>query len=155
MMKDLHTLVESFNFKHEAFITGCDAIEELGQWDKERFGEMDAFYSTDLATVIIRLIAVDGTISSREVAFLNDTFHLDYTLDELIEMYANCKEDIDHSFDEAFENGISLMRSINAKLADAYKELLGLVCEIIVCCDGFLTETEVAEVQRLKALCDE
>ena len=154
MMNNLQMLVDSFNMKHEAFITGCDAIEEMGLWDKERLGEMDVFYSTDLATVIIRLIAVDGTISSREVAFLNDTFHLDYTLDELIEMYQNCKEDIDHSFDEAFENGISLMRSINPQLADAYNELLSLVCQIIVSCDGFLTETEVAEVQRLKALCD-
>lgn len=153
-MKDLNALVDSFQFKHESFITGCDAVEEMGLWDKERHGEMDVFYSTDLASVIIRLIAVDGTITPREVAFLNETFGFSYTLEELIELYENCYDDIGHAFDETFENGISLMRAVNEKLADAYKELLGLACEIIIHSDGFLSPLEVAEVQRLKDLCD-
>lgn len=151
-MADLNVLVESFKFKHERFIIGCDAIEETGLWDVERYGEMDVFYSTDLASVILRLIAVDGTISARETAYLNETFGFDYTLEELAEVYDDCREDLSHSFDEAFENGISLMRAINAKLADAYKELLLLVCEIIICSDGVISEEEMAEVQRLKAL---
>ncbi|MBQ7088262.1 MAG: TerB family tellurite resistance protein [Clostridia bacterium] len=154
-MKDLCALVEIFKFKHERFILGCDSIEEMGLWNKEIYGEMDVFYSTDLASVILRLIAVDGTITARETAYLNDTFGFAYTLEELVEVYDNCKEDIDRSFDEAFENGISLMRAINEKLADAYKELLGLVCEIIIYSDGILSEAEIAEVQRLKALCDQ
>ena len=121
-------------------------------WDVERLGEMDVFYSTDLCSVILRLIAVDGTITAREVDFLNETFGFEYTLEELVEVYDNCKEDIDHSFDEAFEKGISLMRGISPKLADAYKELLSIVCDIIICSDGVISESERAEVQRLKAL---
>ena len=153
-MKDLNALVESFKFKHERFIIGCDAVEEVGGWNVEQYGEMDVFYSTDLASVILRLIAVDGTITAREVDFLNETFGFEYTLEELIEVYDNCKEDIDHSFDEAFENGISLMRSISPKLADAYKELLSLVCDIIICSDGDIADAEVAEAHRLRALCE-
>ena len=153
-MKDLNALVESFKFKHERFIIGCDAVEETGAWDKEQYGEMDAFYSTDLASAILRLIAVDGKITAREVDYLNETFGFAYTLEELVEVYDNCKEDIDHYFNETFENGISLMRGISPKLADAYKELLSLVCDIIICSDGYISDAEVAEAHRLRALCE-
>lgn len=153
-MKDLHTLVESFKLKHERFIIGCDAVEEMGLWDKEAHGEMDVFYANDLVSVILRIIAADGTITDREVTYLNETFGFAYTTEELTEVYDNCAEDVGCAFDETFENGITLMRAINAKLADAYKELLGLVCEIIIYSDGVLTPSEVEEVLRLKSLCD-
>lgn len=46
------------------------------------------------------------------------------------------------------------MRKINANLADAYKELLSLICEIIIESDGVITESEISEVKRLKAMCE-
>lgn len=153
-MKKVDTYIESFKMKFESFLIGCDGVEELGQWDKEAYGEMDAFYSNDLASVIIRLIAADGVITQKEVVYLNETFDLDYTLDELTEVYDTCKDDIGHSFDEAFENGITHMRRINAKLADAYKELLCLICKIIIESDGIVADTELAEAKRLKAMCE-
>lgn len=153
-MKNVEMYIDSFRIKHEAFINGCDSIEEMGLWDKEEFGEMDAFYSNDLASVIIRLIAADGNISSKEVDYLNATFELDYTLDELVEVYDSCKEEIGHAFDEIFENGIKLLRNINTKLADAYKELLVLICDIIIESDGIISENEIAEVKHLKAMCE-
>lgn len=146
--------VDSFKMKYESFLTGCDSIEEMGLWDKEAHGEMDVFYSNDLASVIIRLIAVDGVIAQKEVDYLNSTFGFDYTLAQLQEVYDNCKEDIGHAFDETFENGITLMRKINAKLADAYKELLSLICTIIMEGDGTVVAAEIEEVRRLKALCE-
>ena len=146
--------VDSFKMKYESFLTGCDSIEEMGLWDKEAHGEMDVFYSNDLASVIIRLIAVDGVIAQKEVDYLNSTFGFGYTLAQLQEVYDNCKEDIGHAFDETFENGITLMRKINAKLADAYKELLGLICTIIMEGDGTVAAAEIEEVRRLKALCE-
>lgn len=63
-------------------------------------------------------------------------------------------DDIGQAFDENFENGITYMRKINAKLADAYKELLSLICEIIIESDGVITESEISEVKRLKAMCE-
>ena len=146
--------IDSFKMKHESFLIGCDSIEEMGLWDKEALGEMDVFYSNDLTSVIIRLIATDGKITQKEVDFLNETFDFEYTLDELIDVYNSCKDDIGHAFDENFENGITYMRKINAKLADAYKELLSLICEIIIESDGVIAESEIAEVKRLKAMCD-
>ena len=153
-MKNFEMYIDSFKMKHESFLTGCDSIEEMGLWDKEALGEMDAFYSNDLTSVIIRLIATDGKIAQKEVDFLNETFGFEYTLDELIDVYHSCKDDIGHAFDENFENGITYMRKINANLADAYKELLSLICEIIIESDGVIAESEIAEVKRLKAMCE-
>ncbi len=153
-MKNLKTYSEEFKFKFEKFLMGCDSIEEMGLWDKDTLGEMDVFYSNDLSSVIIRLIASDGMISEKEVQYLNETFGFEYTLDELTDVYDSCKEDIGHSFDEEFENGISYMRKLNGKLADAYKELLALICDIIVESDGVISETEIEEVKNLKAMCE-
>lgn len=153
-MKNVEMYIDSFKIKHESFLIGCDSIEEMGLWDKEALGEMDVFYSNDLTSVIIRLIATDGKITQKEVDFLNETFDFEYTLDELIDVYNSCKDDIGHAFDENFENGITYMRKINAKLADAYKELLSLICEIIIESDGVIAESEIAEVKRLKAMCE-
>lgn len=153
-MKNLEMYIESFKMKHELFLIGCDSIEEMGLWNKEEYGEMDAFYSNDLLSVIIRLIATDGKITQREVDYLNKTFEFDYTLEELAEAYDLCKEDIGCSFDESFENGITYMRKINSKLADAYKELLCLICDIIIASDGIITDSEIDEVKRLKTLCN-
>ena len=153
-MKNVEMYIDSFKMKHESFLIGCDSIEEMGLWDKDTLGEMDVFYTNDLTSVIIRLIATDGKITQKEVDFLNETFDFEYTLDELIDVYNSCKDDIGHAFDENFENGITHMRKINAKLADAYKELLSLICEIIIESDGIIAESEIAEVKRLKSMCE-
>ena len=153
-MKNVEMYIDSFKMKHELFLIGCDSIEEMGLWDKESLGEMDVFYANDLTSIIIRLIATDGKITQKEVDFLNETFDFEYTLDALIDVYNSCKDDIGHAFDENFENGITYMRKINTKLADAYKELLFLICEIIIACDGVIAESEIAEVKRLKAMCE-
>ena len=64
-MNNAARYIDSFKMKHEAFLVGCDAIEEMGLWNKEAYGEMDVFYSNDLVIVIIRLIATDGKISQK------------------------------------------------------------------------------------------
>ncbi len=153
-MKQIDRYTESFKMKYEAFLIGCDSIEEMGLWDKESHGEMDAFYSNDLTSVMIRLIAVDGAVTAREVDYLNKAFGFSYTVEELSEIYANCAEDIGQAFDENFENGITHMRRINTRLAEAYKELLALICRIIMESDGIVSAVETDEIKRLKAMCE-
>lgn len=147
--------VDMFVAKYESFLTGCDAIEELGLWNKEKLGEMEAFYSNDIVSIIIRLIACDDVISEKEVQYLNETFGFEYTLEELCEVYNSCKDDIvSQSFDENFENGISYMRELNEKLANSYKELLSLICDIIIKSDGIVSESELLELNKLKEMCN-
>ncbi len=151
-MKNIDVYSEEFKIKHEQFIIGCDSVEEMGLWDKETYGEMEAFYSSDMACIIIRLIAADGRITQKEVEYLNTNFGFDYSLDALIEVYETSREAIGSSFDKFFENGVELLRSINEKLANAYRELLALACDIIIASDGIVTTAEISELNRVKAL---
>ena len=151
-MTKLDIYTQSFKTKYEAFVIGCDSIEEMELWDKEKHGEMDVFYANDLTSIIIRLIASDGKITHKETEYLNTSFGFDYTVNELCEVYESNADILDRSFDESFENGISYMRAINGKLADAYKELISLACDIIVESDGVVADAELAEVRRLNAL---
>lgn len=151
-MKRIDVLTEEFKMKYEGFLIGCDALEELDLWDKEEHGEMDVFYQNDLVSVILRLIAADGKISDIEAEYLNRNFGFEYTAEELSEVYENCQDELAHSFDEQFKNGVTFIRSINEKLADAYKELLELICDIIIASDDVIDPSEVEEAKKLKEL---
>ena len=151
-MEDSDRLTKKFRNLYERFLLGCDAIEEMGAWDKESFGGMGVFYETDLIGLILRLIVADGTISTKEVAYLNRNFGLDYTVTKLAEVYESCRETINGSFDEQFKNGITRMKEINGKLANAYAELVGIICDIVIAGDGDISPEERGEIQRIKAL---
>ena len=45
-----------------------------------------------------------------------------------------------------------MMRAVNEKLADAYRELLRLVCDIIIESDGVVERSEIEEAKGLKQL---
>ncbi len=150
-MSNLNTYIESFKMKYDSFIVGCDSVEELGLWDKENLGEMDAFYSNNMSSLILRVIAIDGKITQKEVEYLNKSFGFNYTLNELTQVYDICKEEILKSFEESFENSFSYLQEINPKLAEAYKELIVLICEIIIKSDDVVSPSEISEVERIKA----
>ena len=142
-MKRIDALTEEFKAKYERFLIGCDALEELGEWDRDEYGEMDVFFENDLMTVILRLIVADGVIHQKEAEYLNRTFGFSYTLTELKELYEACREVIGRPLDENFSEGAKLMRSLNEKLADAYRELLGLICDIAMESDSGISPAEV------------
>lgn len=151
-MESVDVLSKAFKAKYESFLIGCDAIEEMGEWDKETFGEMDVFYENDLIGMILRLIATDGEICGKEVEYVNKNFGFDHTVESLKAAYENCRELLVGAFDENFKNGFSLMKKINAKLAVAYKDLLCLVCDIVIASDGEISPEEIEEAKRIKAL---
>ena len=149
-MKDLHLLTESFKTKYESFITGCDSIELDEVWDKTEYGEMDVFYENELLSVILSLIIPDGKISDEEVKYLNDNFGFFYTVGELKNVYLNCGEEIENYFESNFQAGYEKIKTINGKLAAAYKELFELICQIISESDGVVSEEEKQAIAELK-----
>lgn len=151
-MENIDSLTRSFKSKYESFLIGCDAIEETGGWDKDAFGEMDVFYENDLVGLILRLVAADGKISEKEVEYVNKNFGFGQTVQSLGAAYENCRGALGASFDENFKKGVALMQKINAKLAAAYRELLGIVCDIVVASDGEISPEEIEEAKRIKAL---
>ena len=151
-MENIDNLTRAFRSLYERFLLGCDAIEETGAWDKEALGGMGVFYETGLIALILRLVVADGTISEKEVAYLNRNFGFDYTVPRLAEVYENCREAIGGSFDEQFRGGVARMKEINGRLAAAYAELTGLVCDIVAAGDGTVSPEEIEEIRRIKAL---
>ncbi len=151
MSKSIEALTEEFKSKYERFLIGCDALEELQLWDKDELGEMDVYYQNELVSVILSLIVADGKIGAHEVEYFDKAFGFECSVKDLQDIYKLCSEKIDGYFDEHFINGISRMRAMNEKLADYYKELLLLVCDIIINSDGIVDEQEKKEIERIKA----
>lgn len=149
-VEQLKTYSDSFKIKFEKFLNGCDAVEELEQWDLEENGEMDVFYSADLTSIVVRLIAADGNISQKEVDYLNDFFGFDYTVNELIELYDDCADAIDNLLNDEAENGLNLLRSINERLANAYVDLILTLCDIVIASDDVIDKAEVELAKQIK-----
>lgn len=152
MMSDIKGLSEQFKFMYEKFINGCDAIEEIDQWDKEEYGEMEAYYTGDLMSVVTYLTAVDGAFREEEAENINQLLGLDYSADELQEIYNECKANINEIAQFGVEEGLELLKSINIKLAEHYKELLVLACEIIAKSDCFVATEENAVINSISAM---
>lgn len=151
-MNHLDLLTEEFQNKLDRFLIGCDSIEELDRWDKEANGEMDLYYQNDLLSVILRLIAADGEVGKREVEYLNRNFGFHSTVEEVGAIYRDCCENLGDAFLQNFKNDLDTLCSINKKLFDAYRELLGLICQIIVESDWVVAEEELCEIGKLRAL---
>lgn len=150
-MNDLQTLTESFKTKYESFITGCDSIELDEKWDKEANGEMDVYYENELISVILSLIAADREISGAEVRALNENFGFSCTAETLRLIYENCGEEIESYFDLRFVEGYETLRQISGKLADAYRELFDLICDIIAESDGAISDAELEKLAHYKS----
>lgn len=149
-MEKLDYLSESFKLKYEKFLIGCDSLEEIEKWDKESLGEMDAYYSNDILCVILRLIAADGDFTEEETQYLNEIFGFDYTTDEITSLYDDCKDAIEALFDDGIDKGVSMMRGVNEKLADAYKDMLLTACDVIIESDGVIDRAEIDLARQLK-----
>ena len=54
-------------------------------------------------------------------------------------------------FEDGNENGFTLMKNINEKLAESYKELVALVCEIVMEADGTVVKAETALAEKIMA----
>ena len=147
-MRDLQQLAESFKTKYERFITGCDAIELDEHWDKEADGEMDVYYENELLTVILRLIAADGRIGEAEIRYLNDAFGFDCDREFLDAVLENAGDTLEDFFENDFKPSVARLAKVNEKLAEAYKELFFLLCEIIAASDG-VAEEEKALLKTL------
>lgn len=152
-MDELKQKLITFHKNCRQFIEGCDKLEEAGLWNKEALGEMEAFYLNDMASVVIRLIALDKNISEKEVKYLKESFGFSYTVDELAIVYENSKENLQEYFDEDLSNAVKYLWELDRELADCYQKLIYLICDIIASSDGIVLTMEKKEIERLMAMC--
>ncbi len=148
-MDRLQILTESFKTKYESFLAGCDSLELDDKWNKAEYGEMDVFYENELLSVALSLIAADGRIGDGEVRFLNESFGFACTEETLRGVFDTLGDEIDGYFDAHFKAGYAMLKGVNGKLAAAYKELFGLLCEIISASDGVIGDEEKEKLALL------
>ncbi|MCR5718078.1 MAG: TerB family tellurite resistance protein [Oscillospiraceae bacterium] len=152
-MKDLDISAESFQLKFDKFLMGCEAIANATLWDEDTYGAMEDYYAELLVSILLRTITADGWVSDREVAYLNKLFGFDYDSGELEQVYDSCAEMLgNENFDRELTDGITRLRESSTRLADAFVDLIELVCEIIVRSDGFVTEEEKEEVAHVRSV---
>ncbi len=151
-MQDVKKNCEEFKLKWDAFLMGCDSLEDMTLWDKEAFGEMDVYYTNEITSLAIRLIAVDGNITQKEVDYINDAFDFNFTLEEMKDIYVKSEEYIDRSFDEYFKKTLAHLGKINAGLKEAYVQLVTLMCDIMIAGDGETERAEIQEAEHIKEL---
>lgn len=154
-MKNLESMAYEFRFKFEKFMLGCESAQEIEHWNIERFGEMDAFYSNELTILVLKLVVSDGQVSHKEVEFINNLFGFDYSVEKLVELCSLSHEEVSYYVDEELDNGMALLQRINKKLASFYRDLMLLLCEIIIACDGDINVAELTEAKKLRAILDD
>ena len=152
-MKTIDELTESFKFMYEKFLLGCEDIEKDVDWNEEEYGQMGAYFANDISCIILSLVVADGNISEEEVHYVNSNFDYKYDIDELRNVYENCKEKINSIRDGELEKDIELLESFNSKLADFFKELLEVICEIVVASDGVVASDEDEVLGQIKQIC--
>ncbi len=150
-MSEISKKCEEFKLKWDAFLMGCDSLEDMSLWDKDEFGEMDVYYTNEITTLAIRLIAVDGEITQREVDYLNLSFDFRFTLEEMKDIYFKSEEYIGRSFDEYFKKTLTHLGKINAKLSETYKQAIEAMCDIMILGDGETLKAEATEAEHIKS----
>lgn len=149
-MNKLYTLTDSFRTRFDSFMIGCDSQEEANSWNKEEDGEMDAFYMNEFISTILRLIAADNIINVEEVEYINQYFGFEYSKAELQDIYENCREIISESFSDRLLDDFQRLQKLNKDMAEEFKELLILICDVIAESDGCVDDTEKRELELIK-----
>ena len=145
-------LTGTFRARFDAFTNGCDSLEEIESWDVDEYGDMDVYYLNEILSIILRLIVVDGKISNREVEYLNKNFGFEYSREELEDVCESTLSELYDSFEERIANDISLMSAVNSKLAEEFKSLVELICNIIAESDENIADEEREEIRKIKAV---
>ena len=152
-MSKIQEYADSFKLKYERFLIGCDAVQEEGEWSTKNLGDMGAYYTRELLIMILRTITADGWVAQKEVDYLNEFFGFTYTQAELDKALEGLEDRLHSpSAEKTITDSVKLLQAMNPRLAAAFRELLLLSCTIMSMSDGIVTEEEVAEIERLRAL---
>ena len=149
MAYDIDRSSESFRQKYDRFARACEAAEAAGRWDTAERGGMEGYYFNTILGVLLHLIITDGNVAEREAETLNRNFGFDYTVESLLELYYSVGEEIEENYLANAEEGLSLLTGIDPALADDFRALLTLICEILAESDEGISEIELASLRKI------
>ena len=147
---ELARLTQDFRDRYAAFSDGCAAAERDSRWNTEEFGSMEGYAFAALSGAILSLIVSDGNVGERETEYLDENFGFDYTVDDLLELYGYAAKDILANAAENAKEALRLIRAADGGLAEDFRSLLFLACEIISESDDGVNEDEEAMIRQLR-----
>ena len=148
-MEKHETIIEQFKKEYKSFLERCNELNDTALWNKEEYGDMEAYFTNDLCCILIVLIAADGYFDEAEVRFINATLNLDYDENALKGVYDQCKDDIDQVFEHGIPESKSILWHVDFELVDTYERMLKLLCEVVSTGDGVVTPEEQTRVKQL------
>ena len=150
-MAKLQELSDAFKLQYEKFINGCDAMEEAGNWDISRDGNMETYYFNDIMCVIVMVISADGTFSEEEARYINEIFGFSYSAEELAELYRTNGSDIRNMLEGEVPAGYKRIKSLDTDMAQHYRNMLLLACDILAESDGVIQISEMNAIEKIKS----
>jgi len=149
-MKLLDSLAEGYKLKLEMLINSCDTMEEAAMWDKEEFGEMDAYLVNELMSVVLPFVAVDEKVTEEETKYVNKIFGTEYSVRDLKDICIDTVQTAEVTIRERIPETSQMLKKMNADLEAEYREMYVSVCELIEVSDSELLIEEAALLKLLK-----
>jgi tellurite resistance protein len=143
--------LKSFVQRFDDFLERCAALEEVGAWDVDRNGLMSAYFESDLMAVTLQIMSADGVFEHAEAEVISGMFGCEYTPSDLRETYRTLGSVInDYTRGEASE-ALALLRHIDPKLCDEYRQLILGAAEVVSAADGVAEGPERRIIERLRS----
>lgn len=131
----------NFKLEWEKFINGFDATEELTHWDKDTYGEMEAYCENLLISILMHFISADGVIKTEEVDTLNQIFGFNYDFEVVKAICLDMTPVLENIIQNPTE-AVAVIKAANEKIASHFTEFLVAACEAIIESDAFIAPQE-------------
>ena len=149
-MKENEERAAEFQAKYERFVNACDAAEAEGRWNREEYGDMEGYCFGALMGILLSLINADGNIGEGEAEFLNRSFGFSYTVDDLLALYGDLGREIEGGSAENAAAAMDLLRQSGEDVAEAFRDLALLACDIAGESEDGMLESELEMIRQLR-----
>jgi uncharacterized tellurite resistance protein B-like protein len=108
------------------------------------------YFEGDAFSAVLQVMSVDGVFERSEAEVLNAIFGTAYTPRQLNELYRSLKPTLQSYLNDDSEDALTLLRGIDAKLAESYRNLLLGACRIVSLSDGVAEKSERMLIAQLR-----
>jgi uncharacterized tellurite resistance protein B-like protein len=150
----LQELKDDYNRVLYAFIGKCDELEAQKRWDVEQDGQMEAYFQNVLYCIVLRIASADGKFTKEERKYLHEIFDTPEDEDSVRDLFIECGDSVDEMFNTQIDDSIKKLEGKDPETADLFKNLIYLICEIVVASDESLAGAEKELVERIKRYLD-
>ena len=96
----------------------------------------------------------DGKFTKEERKYLHEIFDTPEDEDSVRDLFIECGDSVDEMFNTQIDDSIKKLEGKDPETADLFKNLICLICEIVVASDESLAGAEKELVERIKRYLD-